>query len=121
MTAPQVTFESNYVHIRHEPGVSSSADEVRDALLRAIELCGAHGFFRILAEADEPLHHLTREAVEAFVQRLAFIPGLKVACCFRRHTPDAMSQYYIDLARQHGTSVRFFTDSDEALRWLGAR
>jgi hypothetical protein len=121
MPAPLVTFESNFVHIRHEPGVTSTSEEVRDALLSAIELCGAHGFFRILAEADEPLHHLTAQAVEAFVQRLAFIPGLKVACCFSRHTPNAMSEYYIDLAKKKGTSVRFFTDSEEALRWLGAR
>ena len=121
MAAPRVTFEENFVHIRHDPGVASATEEVKDALLRAIELGGENGFFRILAEADQPIRHLTRQAVEMFVQRLAFIPGLKVACCFRSHAPDGLSDYYIDLARKNGASVRFFTDREEALRWLGAK
>ena len=61
MAAPRVTFEENFVHIRHDPGAASSTEEVKDALLRAIELCGENGFFRILAEADQPIRHLTRQ------------------------------------------------------------
>jgi hypothetical protein len=118
----QVTFEDNYVHIAAEaPGVQRTPEMVADALLRAMELCAEHRCFRILAENERPLRHVTRENVEQFVQRLAFFPGLKVAVSSGQYVPSELTNLYVDLARQHGTSVRYFTDRDEALQWLGAK
>ena len=121
MTLP-VTFEENYVLIgKNAPGGERTPDMVADALLRAMELCAEHRCFRILAMNERPLRHATKENVDGFVRRLALFPGVRVAVCSRVYEASELTAYYTDLARQHGTHVRYFTDRTEALEWLGAR
>jgi hypothetical protein len=117
-----VSFEENYVNIRHESlGEGRTPEVVLDALLRAMELCADNHCFRILVDADEPLRHPTKDAIEGFVRRLAFFPGLRLAIHCPLVQKNEFIEYYVTLAQQHGTAVRYFTDREEALQWLGAR
>ena len=118
----EVTFEDNYVSIRHAGlGAARTHELVLQDLLRAMELCAEHRCFRILVDADEPLRHATPEALEEFVRRLAFFPGLKLAISCPVVHPTEWIDRYMKAAGEHGTSVRYFTDREMALQWLGAR
>jgi hypothetical protein len=117
-----VSFEENYVNIRHASlGAARTPQLVLDALLKAMDLCAENHCFRILVDADEPLRHPTKEAIESFVRRLAFFPGLRLAIHCPAVQRNEFIEYYITLARQHGTAVSYFTDRMQALQWLGAR
>jgi hypothetical protein len=47
------------------------------------------------------------------------VSGLLMACYFQGYKADELTEFFKTVARNRGTSVEFFSDLEEALRWLG--
>jgi hypothetical protein len=63
------------------------------------------------------------DTVAAFtsgVEAAAVAPHFWLALRFHDYQPDELSELFRQAARNRGANVRFFSDCDEAVRWLRA-
>ena len=121
MKEPTVTFEDNYVHIRHPKGDVFSPESTHCTLHRAFDLCALTRCRRILEEAEAPVRRQDPESVAAMIGGFSLLSGLKLARCFYGYQTDSLSEHLVNVAASHGLTLRFFGDRDEALQWLGAK
>ncbi len=45
-------------------------------------------------------------------------PGIRVAFCLREYRVDAVTSVFVDAANTGASTVRFFTDAEDARSWL---
>jgi hypothetical protein len=80
--------------------------------------CEEHSSHRVLVEGFVPAgDHGTAEVVAAG-QRTATVPNLWLAFCFANFEPTGQSELFEAIAAASGVRVKFFTDTDRALKWL---
>ncbi len=89
-----------------------------------MEVCVDQGFRRILAlpeYTDAPGTETDNESLAEALNRILVLPGVKLACCFFGFLTESLCASAVAIAAQHGLTLRFFNDRDEALQWLGAK
>ena len=63
---------------------------------------------------------ITLEAREGYLYA-RLVPGLAMACFVQGHVPDEQTEFFKTAAMNRGVRVEFFSNREEALRWLGIR
>lgn len=116
----QIEFLGDYIHIDHGRGLVIRPDGMKAQWDLISDLCHEYGCGRVLVESIAPERHLdTISAFESGIEASAAYPGLAVAICFYDYEPDETSELFITAARNRGARVKFFSDKNAALRWLG--
>ena len=117
-TVFDVEFRGDHIHV--ELGREYSVDPAtRDAFWRAIHtICDEHGSRRVLVEGFVPEgERETAEVIDAG-QRTATVPNLWLAFHLEDFVATDQTELFEVIAASHGVRVRFFSNSEHALRWL---
>lgn len=115
-----IEFRGNYILVRHAPGFeinSQSSAKLWSAL--AVE-CKTYNCRRVLREGKPGRRKMNwLAAYDSAVLATNVIWGLRVACCFENYAADEMTEFFKTVASNRGVEIEFFSDRQEALRWLG--
>jgi len=89
--------------------------------LRAIaDAVKKHGIRKVLIEGRIAGREMgTMSAFDAGSLAADLLAGVSIAICLSDHVPDEKTQLFKDTAQNRGARIEFFSDRDEALRWLG--
>lgn len=118
-TTFSLEFYGTFVHIMHPPGLAATAESVADIWGRLVDDCDKRNCRKVLVEASNMEGWL--DTVSAFEsgRLLAKIePGIKVALCFYNYKFDELSSFFKTVAENRGVRVEFFSNPDEAKKWL---
>ena len=117
----QITFRGDHIHIEHARGFEMTPANLERLFKSLLKECEAHDCRRVIAEADAPVRQLN--TVDAYQSSSELsesdIRGIRMACCFRGYQPDELTSFFVTVAANRGTQIRFFTDMDAAREWLG--
>lgn len=118
----EVEVSDDLLHITHPPGhVITPESAVRNWELIAM-LCRKHRCRKVLVEAYEPKRQL--DTIHAFESGRTLAEGLKglmIAMCFVGYNFDELSDFFKTVAQNRGATVEFFTDLEQAEKWLGVK
>ena len=113
-----VQFRDDHVHIELSKGFKGDPEH-REALWSVVrDACERHNSRRVLVEG----YHSSGERNTADVidagQRTATVPNLWLAFCLSDFQPNEQSELYERIAASRGVRVKFFSDTESALKWL---
>ncbi|MBK9156320.1 MAG: hypothetical protein IPM25_19295 [Chloracidobacterium sp.] len=116
----EVEVSDDLLHIKHPPGhVITPESAVKNWELIAM-LCRKHRCRKVLIEAHQPARKL--DTIHAFESGRTLAEGLKgltIAMCFVGYQFDDLSDFFKTVAQNRGATVEFFTELEEAEKWLG--
>ena len=113
-----VTYRDDHVHVElsDQPTIDPEAPKDYWEILRKV--CAEYDCKRILVEGVAPRVELGPAQVAAAGARAATVPNLWLAFNLKNHTPNEQSELYEAVAASKGVRVKFFDNSDDALKWL---
>ena len=114
----KVAFRGDHVCVKLDPGFEVSAERREQlwALLRSI--CDEHGTRRVLVEGFVPSgERHTSEVIDAG-HKTATVPNLWLAFHFEGFVANEQTELFEAIAASKGVRVKFFADSEPALKWL---
>ena len=113
-----VEFRGDHIHIDLSKDLKVSSEQ-RNSLWDQIgRISEEHGTRRVLVEGTPPKGVFqTSEVIDAGL-KTATVPKLWMAFCFADFTPDEQSELFETVAASRGVRVKFFADTEHALRWL---
>jgi len=113
-----VTFRGDHVHV--ELNVEATIDPALPtdywAMLR--RACEEYDTRRVLVEGIAPRSELEPAEIVEAAKRTATVPNLWLAFHLENHTPNEQSELYETVAASKGVRVKFFDNSEAALKWL---
>lgn len=113
-------FRGDYIHIQHDKDFEISPESMNEFWTALGEACEQYKCPRVLAEGPAPKRRMdTIGAFESGIHASKVAVRLSLALCFYDYKTDELSDFFKTVARNRGARVEFFTDRDEALRWLG--
>ena len=97
-----------------------TAEETREIAERAFAERERAGVLRILlvTRDSRPIFKVEEYGLSAILERIAAIPGLRVASLSDDSALHAAHEYIELIARQRGVAYRAFTKEADALAWL---
>lgn len=121
MNAPlESEFCGDYIYVSYTPGFVISPESAEEVWQEVSKLCADYDCRRILIDASRPEQRLdTMTAFETGRQLAEGSSGLTIAMCFRDFDCDDPSLFFKTVAQNRGVNVEFFTNLDDAQRWLG--
>lgn len=114
----EVTFRDDHVHVQLGGGATPDPDLPKDYWEALEHICKQHDCKRILVEGTAPKFEMDAASVVEAGQRTAAVPNTWLAFHLDNHEPNEQSELYETIATTKGVRVKFFSDRDEALRWL---
>ncbi len=113
-----ITFREGYLHITHPASFVVLPEYIESLWANLFEACRKYNCNRILNEG-----HLDFSKLRAFDSYSAGsqageIVGLRMACLFQDYTLDEKGAFFQMVASNRGSTIEFFTDKTEALKWL---
>jgi hypothetical protein len=116
-----IEFRLTYLHIQNAPDYEITPESANRRWTALASACATFNCKRVLWEGKVAARRLTVPEVYNSAKQLADIaPGLKLACCLEGHTPDELSEFYKSVASNRGAQIQFFSNREDALKWLGA-
>ena len=113
-------FNGKYIHISHPPDYEITPESVKKLWTELSQACRKYNCLKVLAEGYAPKREIrTMDAFDSGSQASQFMPGLTMAICFQEYAPDEITKYFTDVAYNRGAHIKFFTNREEALQWLG--
>jgi hypothetical protein len=113
-----VSFRDDHVHVVMGPEFKVEPGQQNVFWSRLRSICEQHGSKRVLVEGFIPRgERRPAEVVEAGM-RTATVPDLWLAFSLTAFEPTEQSELYIAIAASQGVRVKFFSDSELALKWL---
>lgn len=113
-------FRKDYVHIQHAPDFEITPESNARLWPALIAFCKKHKCNRVLSEATNPKRRMsTIDAYESGVAVAQSALALKIACCWTGYIPDDLSTFFQNVTSNRGVVTQFFSNREEALRWLG--
>jgi hypothetical protein len=61
----------------------------------------------------------TKDAFDTALQAVSADSGLSMACYFPGYKTDEKTQVFVTVAYNRGVNIKFFSNRDKALEWLG--
>ena len=106
--------------LRAEIRERETAEETREIAEAIFAEREKHGALSILMPTRDsrPICKVEEYGLSKILERIAAIPGLRVASVAEDSGLHSAHQYIELLARQRGVAYRAFTREDEALAWL---
>ena len=116
----QSKFEVLSDVLRVEIRERETAEETREFAERALAEREKHGVLAILLvlKDSRPIFKVEEYGLSQLLQRIAAVPGLRVAAVAGDSALHSAHEYIEFLARQRGVAYRAFTGESEALAWL---
>ena len=114
----KVEFRGDHVYVKLDAGFEVSAER-REQLWAALRsICDEHGTRRVLVEGFVPSgERQTSEVIDAG-KKTATVPNLWLAFHFDGFVASEQTELFEAIAASKGVRVKFFTDSEPALKWL---
>jgi hypothetical protein len=114
----KVEFRDDHVHVKLGKGYRLEPEQGGAFWNKVRRMCQEHKSSRLLVEGYVPAgERKTAEVVDAG-KRTATVPKLWMAFCFENFEPTGQSEIYAAIAASHGVRVKFFSDTERALKWL---
>ena len=116
----QLKFEVLSDVLRVEIQQRETAAETREIAAGAFAAREKHGVLAILmvVKDSRPIFKVEEYGLSQILQRIAAVPGLRVAAVAGDSALHSAHGYVELLARQRGVAYRAFTGESEALAWL---
>lgn len=116
----QLKFEVLSDVLRVEIRQRETAAETREIAEGAFAAREQHGVLAILmvVKDSRPIFKVEEYGLSQILQRIAAVPGLRVAVVADDSALHSAHEYIEFLARQRGVAYRAFTAEAEALAWL---
>jgi hypothetical protein len=111
-------FRVDHIHVKLGKGYRIDPEQGGAFWNMVRKACEKHDSRRVLVEGSIPAGETgTADVIEAG-KRTAGIPKLWLAFCFEDFEPTGQSEIYAAIAASHGVRVKFFPDTERALKWL---
>ena len=116
----QVKFELQNDVLRVEIRQRETAKETREFAERALAEREKHGVLAILLvlKDSRPIFKVEEYGLSQLLQRIAAVPGLRVASVSDDSALRSSQEYIAFLAKQRDAALRAFASEGEALAWL---
>ena len=114
-------FLDNYIWIQH-PEEYEITPASQHLLWGAIgEACEKYNCWCVLAESPTPpKRNMTQiDAFRSAGQAAKISNKLRLALVLPGYNPDETTEFFINTAYNTGVRIEFFTDREEAIKWLG--
>lgn len=113
-----IEFRGDHLHVELVPGYEPNS-ETRDQFWKELaRLCAEHKTRRVFVEGFVPEgERPTTEVIDAG-QHTAAVPNLWLAFCLDGFVRSDQSELFEVIAASRGVRVKFFSDTEHALRWL---
>jgi hypothetical protein len=120
MDAPfHLEVHPTYLHLKYPSGFVISPETAADTWSTVGGLCDQYESTKVLIEAEKPEWHMdTMSAFESGRILAENIVGVTLAVCLQNHEFDEISSFFKTVAQNRGVKIEFFTNLDDALRWL---
>ncbi len=116
-----IDLAGDHVRTRLADGFELTPENVSRHWTALMDFCARHHCWRVLSEATRPRRLLSAiDVYDAGVSIARTGAGLRIACIWEGYTPDDLTAFFQNVTGNRGITVRWFTDRDEALGWLGA-
>lgn len=116
----KIEYKGDHLHIRHGEGFRITNDAMDAFWAMLAEACEKYECSRVYAEGPAPERDMdTVGAFRSGVQAAESARDLWLAICFEGYEPDELSDLFKNAARNRGVHVKFFSDKEQAHRWLG--
>ena len=113
-------FCGTYIHVRLTPGYEISSESMYRLWTDLAGFSRAYACRRVLAEGLMPSRRMNMAGAFISGEQISqSVSGLLMACYFNGYQADELTEFFKTVARNRGTCVEFFSDREEALRWLG--
>jgi len=113
-------FCGTYIHVRLNPGYEISSESMHRLwtdLAGFIHNCNCR---RVLAEGLMPSRRMNMAGAFISGEQISqAVSGLSMACYFQGYKADELTEFFKTVSRNRGVSIEFFSDREEACRWLG--
>jgi hypothetical protein len=115
----EIFFRGSYVHILLAENYEITPQGIEKIWKATAEACRAYNCKKVLSEGK--IHSRKLKAWDAYSSgaQTSEVLGLRQACLFYNYQPDYMSDFFKTVSANRGTTIEFFTNKDEALKWLG--
>ena len=115
-----VQFRGDHVHVELTPEFQIDPDR-RDEFWEMLrKICEEHDSRRVLVEGYVPSGERQPSDVIAAGERTATVPNLWLAFHLENFVVSASSELFEVVAASKGARVKFFDNTDSALKWLRA-
>ena len=115
-------YRGDYLLVTHPPGYEITPEGMRRFWAAIAVASRTYDCRRVLAEGEVVRRKLkTTDALHSGVQASESVMGLTMAVCFEGYEPDEMTEFFVNVAANRGARVRFFSDREQAMAWLGVR
>jgi hypothetical protein len=113
-------FEVQGDVLRVEIRERETAEETREFAERALAEREKHGVLAILLvlKDSRPIFKVEEYGLSQLLQRIAAVPGLRIASVSDDSALRSSQEYIAFLAKQRDTALRAFPTEAEALAWL---
>lgn len=113
-----VQFRDDHVHVELGKDFMPQPED-RQELWNVIgDACTKHNSHRVLVEGFLPEGERETSDVIDAGQKTATVPKLWLAFAIKDFQPSAQTELYQVIAASRGVRVKFFTNREQALKWL---
>lgn len=115
-------FASDYINVRYPTNYEITPENQQKLWAVVREACRQHNCHRVLAESPTPpKRNMTQiDAFKSAGQAAKVSSELRVACLYSDYQPDEITEFFVTVAYNKGIRIEFFSEREEALKWLKA-
>ena len=118
-TGFKVQAHADHIHVQLAPSYVIPSQDTKQLMAAIADHCARHGFRRVLIEGSGVPGGI--KALDAYALGSlmgSMLPGASFAFCLSGYSVDANAKFLIDVTHNRGVRLKFFDDSEAALRWL---
>ena len=123
-TSFTMEYLGDHIRIQHPSNYEITPESQEQLWLALGEACENYNCCRVLAESSTPpKRNMTQ--VDAFrsagqAAKATKASGkLRLAILFKGYNPDKTTEFFMNSAYNMGVRIEFFSDRNEAVKWLG--
>ncbi|MEP6946848.1 MAG: hypothetical protein ABJA02_13085 [Acidobacteriota bacterium] len=113
-----VQFRDDHVHVELGKDFKPEEGDRQELWTVIADACERHNTRRVLVEGFLPSGERETSDVIDAGQKAGSVPHLWLAFAILDFQPTAATELYIVIAASRGVRVKFFTNRDQALKWL---
>jgi len=114
-------FLGDHIRITHPDDYEITPESQLQLWSELGEACDKYGCWRVLAVSQAPPKRDMSQidALRSASQAAKISTKLRVAIVLKGYEPDENTEFFVNSAYKHGVRIEFFTNLDEANKWLG--
>ena len=117
-----IDFNGKYIHIIHASDYEICPESNEKLFKEMSQACKKYNCRKVFAEGLTQKRRITSlDAFQSGSLVSESIPGLTLAICIYKYTPDETTEFFKNVAYNRGVRIEFFKDKKKALKWLGIK